>query len=278
MLLRNVADRLGPHVFCDADHPEWETGSGHARRRHGPRSFRKQPRPAKPERQKNSRLMSPTMQDLSLHVLDVAENSINAQASLVQISLSEDHASDILELVITDDGRGMDAELLAAATSPFATTRTTRKFGLGLPLLAQSAENAEGSLRIESKPGEGCRVSATFRLSHSDLFPVGDLEGTLMTLIVGNHNTDFLFRHQRDGMSFTLDTRELRREMGDIPLFRPEAIRELRKRIREGLEKLGVTELPVPDSAQKARETGKAEPSEARTGAAAANQKACYGG
>ena len=138
-----------------------------------------------------------------MHILDIAENSIAAGAGRVCISLLEDSAADRLRLQVADDGSGMDEEIKRGAASPFTTTRTTRKVGLGLPFLDQSARSAGGSLSIESSRGKGTTVTAEFQLGHIDRPPLGNIERTLMTLIAGNPDVDFIFDYSRDGESFT---------------------------------------------------------------------------
>jgi signal transduction histidine kinase len=133
------------------------------------------------------------MEELSLHVLDIAENSIAAGAKRVEIRIEEDPAADWLTIEITDDGAGMTEEQLQRATDPFFTTRTTRRVGLGLPLLQQAALAAGGDLQIHSAPGRGTQVTARFRYSHLDRQPMGDLRSTLMTLAAGHPEIDWVF-------------------------------------------------------------------------------------
>ncbi len=178
------------------------------------------------------------MEDLSLHILDVAENGIAADADFVRISLDEDSRDDRLTLEIADNGSGMDPELLRSVTSPFTTTRTSRNVGMGLPMLAMSAESADGGLSIDSVPGEGTTVRATFRLGHIDRIPIGDLSQTVRTLIVGNEDVDFVFEYRKNGREFSLDTRELRRASGGKPFWKPEVMRTLRELIDEGMREL----------------------------------------
>ncbi len=150
------------------------------------------------------------MEDLSLHILDIAENAIRAGARVVEIRLVEDTATDLLLIEIADDGKGMDAELCRQVLSPFVTTRTERRFGLGLPLLAQAAREANGDCRVESQPGKGTKVVATFSHSHIDRKPIGDLRATYETLVVGNPTVEFVLELWSDGKVQRLDTREFR--------------------------------------------------------------------
>jgi len=179
------------------------------------------------------------MEDLSLHILDVAENGIGAGADLIEISVEEDLKRDRLTIVIRDNGRGMEKEFLERVLDPFVTTRTTRKVGLGLSLLQQSAEEAGGRLTIDSTPGEGTTVKAFMSHSHIDRKPMGDMADTVVTLIEGNPNIDFIYAHRKDGKEYGLDTREIRSELEEIPLNNPEVIRLIRGDLAEGLEELG---------------------------------------
>lgn len=139
------------------------------------------------------------MEDLSLHVLDVVENSVAAAAKEIAILIREESASDRLSLEIRDDGRGMDAETCEKALDPFFTTRTTRRIGLGLPLLAQAARESGGDLEVESQPGGGTVVRAVFRLSHPDRKPLGDIGATLGAILAGRPELDLRFEHEVDG-------------------------------------------------------------------------------
>lgn len=159
------------------------------------------------------------MKELSLNILDVAMNSVAAGASLIQILIDEDEAGEMV-LQIIDNGCGMSEETLAHVTDPFYTTRTTRKVGLGIPLLKLTAEQTGGTFSIQSRqkqegqPDSGTLVKATYHTRHIDFTPLGDIVSTLTTLIQGNPNTDFLFRHKTPERTAELDTRQLRQILG----------------------------------------------------------------
>ena len=138
------------------------------------------------------------MQDLSLHILDIAENSIAASATRITIRLVEETRRDSLLLEIRDNGKGMDERMRQEALDPFFTSRTTRKVGLGLPLLAQAAREGGGRLELESEPGRGTTVRAVFRLSHPDRKPLGDIAETLETICSGRPDLDLQFEYLRD--------------------------------------------------------------------------------
>ncbi len=148
------------------------------------------------------------MRDLSLHILDIVENSVRAEAKLIEISLVEDLENDLLTLKIEDNGKGMDPETLQRAAYPFFTTKSEKRTGLGLALLAQASREAEGKFEISSKPEDGTRIRATFRYSHPDRKPLGDMFATLETLVAGNRGVDFLYEHRRGADVTHFDTRK----------------------------------------------------------------------
>ena len=151
------------------------------------------------------------MQDLSLHILDVVENSVRSGATLVEIAVIEDMAQDLLTLEIRDNGAGMDPETAARATDPFYSTKPGRRVGLGLALLAQAAREGGGRFDVSSRPDDGTTVRATFQRSHPDRKPLGDIAATLQTLVVGNPDVDFVFEHRAGSETVRFDTREVRR-------------------------------------------------------------------
>ena len=162
------------------------------------------------------------MKELSLNILDVAENSVKAGATLTQILLTEKDGTLTLEIV--DDGCGMSEDVVRSVTDPFYTTRTTRKVGMGIPLLKLACEQTGGSLSISSVTQEedpvnhGTHVTATFDMNHIDFTPLGDVSESILTLIQGHPDTDFLFRHQTADRVVELDTRQLREILEDVPL------------------------------------------------------------
>ena len=162
------------------------------------------------------------MTEISLNVLDVAENSTRAGASLVTIEVNVSHPDDTLTVVIKDDGCGMTEEQVQRVIDPFFTTRTTRKVGLGVPFFKLAAESTGGHFHIESEPGKGTTVTAVFGLSHIDRMPLGDMNATIHNLIVYHPDTDFLYTYTYNDASFTLDTREMREILGGIPFNTPE--------------------------------------------------------
>ena len=158
------------------------------------------------------------MRELADNILDIAQNSISAGATLVEIDISVNHQRDAVALTFKDDGCGMSEELVKSVIEPFTTTRKTRKVGLGLPLLKQTAEMTGGALEIQSTVGVGTTVTATFGLDHIDRPPMGDVAGAWFSLVVMNPEKDFLFTYDYDGQVFTFYTREVRAAVDPIPL------------------------------------------------------------
>lgn len=178
------------------------------------------------------------MRELSLNILDIAQNSITAGASLIAIRVTEDIAADRLLIAVQDDGKGMTAEQVARVMDPFYTTRTTRKVGMGIPLFRMAARQTGGDLSIDSTPGGGTTVTATFGLSHIDRMPLGDMTDTMVTLIRLNPQLDFVYVQSADDHSFQLDTRELRRVLDDVPLDTPDVMDWISDYLKQGLASL----------------------------------------
>lgn len=176
------------------------------------------------------------MTEISLNVLDVAENSVRAGATLIEITIAADRAADTLTVIIKDNGCGMTREQIDKVEDPFFTTRTTRKVGLGVPFFKYAAELAGGSFSIESVPGTGTAVTAVFGLSHIDRMPLGDMTSTMHTLITFNTHIDFLYTYSLDGTSFILDTRQFRDILGDVPFNTPEISAYIRDYLTENKE------------------------------------------
>lgn len=158
------------------------------------------------------------MRELSMHIMDLAQNSIVADATLIEIDVIADTASDTLRIAIRDNGKGMSPGFLATVHDPFTTTRTTRRVGLGVPMFAEAARECDGDLTVQSEQGNGTSVEATFRLSHIDRAPLGDITATLIVLIAANPDIDIRYIQQVDSTEFTLDTREIKRELAGVPI------------------------------------------------------------
>jgi len=178
------------------------------------------------------------MEDLSLHILDIAENSIEAQARNISIKIEENRDRDLLILEIVDDGKGMNEETLKKALDPFFTTKKRRRFGLGLSMLQEAARMANGDFTINSKPEQGTRLKATFQASHIDTKPLGDIGQTLAALITAHPEIDFYYSHKCNHNTFVLDTKEIKSRLNSAPINSPEIIKLIKKNIKEGLDNI----------------------------------------
>jgi len=176
------------------------------------------------------------LEDLSLHILDIAENSIEAGATKVEIFITESPEEDLLVLKVTDNGKGMDGEVLSRVADPFFTTREKKKsFGLGIPLLKQAAEGCGGGLSISSEPGKGTELTASFRLSHVDLKPMGDLGSTMVALIAGHPEMEYSFACRKKGFSYRLDTAEIKKLLGEVPVNIPPVLKLVRDEVNQAM-------------------------------------------
>jgi K+-sensing histidine kinase KdpD len=180
------------------------------------------------------------MKDLSLHILDIAQNSISAGAKNVIIDITENTQGNLFTILIQDDGKGIPADIIERVTDPYYTSRSTRKVGLGLPLFKQNAEMAGGEFKINSEPGRGTVVKAAFKHDHLDRPPLGDIAGVIVILVSSNPEIDWYYKHAKDDSEYIFDTREVREVLDDVPLNEPSVGRYLRDMIRENLKELGV--------------------------------------
>jgi len=182
------------------------------------------------------------MREIALHLLDIAENSVSAQATAVSLTVVEDLAQDRLTACVADNGRGMDAGLVKRVTDPFTTSRTTRKVGLGIPLLKFAAESCNGGLEIDSAPGEGTRLEVSFQHSHIDRMPLGDLATTMLTLVVAYPQIDWELHYEvktgEGSQVFFFESRPIREVMGDIPLTEPDVLAYIREQLEQGIRAL----------------------------------------
>ena len=174
------------------------------------------------------------MRELSLHILDVIQNAVEAGATRVQVSIVEDAEEDRMEIEILDNGRGMDAEILEQVKNPFYTTRATRHIGLGVPLFLAATRQCEGDLSLDSEPGKGTRLRATFRYSHIDRAPLGDLPEALFAILLSEHPVDIDYIHRIGTREFRFDSSEIREELAPVPLNHPRVRNWLMEVLREG--------------------------------------------
>jgi len=178
------------------------------------------------------------MEDLSLHILDIVENSVAAKADKIEIRITEDKKKDLLSVEIIDNGMGMDKETVKKVLDPFYTSKTVRRFGLGLPLLSESAKAANGHLSIESEKGEGTKVKADFQYSHIDRKPLGDMGQTIITLIMGNPEIDLIYVHIKNCYKYILDTRKIKAQLKETPINSPDGIRMIREDLKKDTNEL----------------------------------------
>jgi len=217
------------------------------------------------------------MRELSLHILDALENSLEAGATAIELTIEEDMRADRLTIAVRDNGRGMSKAQLDRVFDPFFTTRTTRHVGLGVPLFKAAAQRCNGDLTVTSQPGEGTTLQAIFQHSHIDRAPLGDIQGTLLAVILAaasdvpphpvipsearnltpsearnltpsearNLTRNIHYLHRVDGQEFEFSTADMRAELGEIPLTLPPVRKWLQKFIAEGEEKLSLLPAPV---------------------------------
>ena len=162
------------------------------------------------------------MTEISLHIMDIVQNSITAGATLIEVSLCVSSKNDSLTVSVQDNGKGMSEEMTDGVTSPFVTTRTTRKVGLGIPLFAAGAQATGGSFHIESQEGNGTSIVAVYKLDHIDRPPIGDFAGTMRVLIVGNPQIDFIVNTNLEGTTAKLATSEIKQVLGEVPIDTPD--------------------------------------------------------
>lgn len=175
------------------------------------------------------------MPDIAMHILDIAYNSICALASLIKITLIDSDKENKIEVIIEDDGCGMEEEMVLRIQDPFFTTRTTRKVGLGVPLFKEGALATGGKFEIKSILNKGTSTHAIYVKDHIDTLPIGDMAETLVTLIQANDKIDYLFEYQRDDHQFVLDTKQIKEILEDVKINEPEIILWLKDYIKEGL-------------------------------------------
>ena len=184
------------------------------------------------------------MRDLSMHVLDIVQNSLAAGSTEVEIRIHEHLPEDLLVMVVKDNGRGIPKGMLPRVTDPFITSRQTREVGLGLSLLKEAAERCAGGLEVYSEEGRGTTVVASFRHDHFDRAPLGDMGETLGVLIAANPDLDFLYEHRVDDRTYLLDTRQMRQILGSVGLEDPTVLDFVRRDIEMGLKKIGAASFP----------------------------------
>ncbi|MEG0771360.1 MAG: ATP-binding protein [Clostridia bacterium] len=179
------------------------------------------------------------MEELSLNILDITNNSVTAKATEILITIIENTKEDTFSIEISDNGCGMTKEFLEKVTDPFVTTRTTRKVGLGIPLFKMGALMTNGSFDIRSEVGKGTTTTAVFGRNHIDTPPLGDIAFTMITLITGSPNIEFIYTHKVDDKEFKLDTNEMKQILQSDDLNNPEVISFIKEFINDNLEEIG---------------------------------------
>jgi len=181
------------------------------------------------------------MMTLALNILDITQNSIRAKASEIFIGITESLSEDTLEITVRDNGSGMSPEVLEKVTDPFFTTRTTRRTGLGLPLLKYQAGLAGGNMVIDSDEGSGTTVRASFTLSHVDRQPLGDIPGVMTILMTANPEIDFLYSHKTDAGEYFFSSKEAKEYLGIENFTESGLAADIREMIDQNLKEIGVT-------------------------------------
>lgn len=177
------------------------------------------------------------MKDISLHLMDIAQNSITAGATDIFITL--ERKDGMMSATVQDNGSGMSKEFLLTAENPFTTTRTTRKIGLGIPLFRQNALSSGGSFSLESEEGVGTVIKAVFDQRNIDCIPVGDLGETMLSLVAGNPKLDFVFTLRSESGEYRMDTKEVRKVLGhDVPIDLPEVGMWIKEDLYKGINEI----------------------------------------
>jgi len=176
------------------------------------------------------------MNDLSLHIIDIIQNSISAGATLITLVIIDDIDGNLLTVIIEDNGRGMSSEQVQRLSDPFFTTRTTRKVGMGIPLFRQSAEQSGGGLVVESTVGVGTKVTATFIHDNIDRPPLGDVANSFILMVSANPQLDFLLRYVYNGEEYVFDTVEIKEVLDGMPLNNPSVIKMLTEMVRNNIQ------------------------------------------
>lgn len=178
------------------------------------------------------------MEELSQHILDLAYNSLEAGATCIEITIREDTAANVLEIIVRDNGRGMAREDVPRVLDPFFTTKDRKRVGLGIPLLQEAVDRCDGFFEIEAQPLVGVTVRALFPHNHLDRAPLGDISGTISVLLAGNRSLNLTYKHHYNGQTFCFETGEFKNMLGDIPIHRPDIMVWLEKHLAREIANL----------------------------------------
>lgn len=178
------------------------------------------------------------MNELSLHILDICQNSIKANATLIKIIIEENTFLNQYKITIEDNGYGMSKKTLSSVADPFFTTRLTRKVGLGISLFKMAAEMTEGSFSIESEENVGTSIVTNFNHDHIDRAPLGDIEETMSILILNENNIDIYYEHTYNNRKYVFDTREVKQILDGLPLTDYSIIMWIKNNIKDGIKNI----------------------------------------
>ena len=178
------------------------------------------------------------MNDLSLHIIDIIQNSLSAGATFIGLTVDENLKEDKITIIIEDNGKGMTQEQVSKLTDPFFTSRTTRRVGMGIPLFKQSANQGGGDLMVHSKPGEGTIVTAWFQNSNIDMPPLGDVANAFILMLSANPEHYFVLKYIFNSQEYVFDSKEVKEVLGDIPFNDASIIRVLTEMIRDNIKDL----------------------------------------
>ncbi|MDD2583968.1 MAG: ATP-binding protein [Bacteroidales bacterium] len=178
------------------------------------------------------------MNDLSLHIIDIIQNSLSAGASLIKLTIKEKSSENLLFIEIEDNGKGMSQQQISKLDDPFFTSRTTRRVGMGIPLFRDSARQSGGSLVVTSELGKGTKVTATFELNNIDCPPLGEIANSFVLMVSANPNVNFLFKYFVEESEYVFDTVEVNEVLDGLPINSPSVIRMLTEMIDANIEDL----------------------------------------
>jgi hypothetical protein len=181
------------------------------------------------------------MKEISLHILDIIQNSIAAKANRIEVSISEDDIADQISIGISDNGIGIDSGIIKKIVDPYFTSRTTRKVGMGLSLINEAAERCGGLLAIESKPGTGTKIKIIMKKSHIDRQPLGDIAGVMALMVSSNPLIDFIYKHHAKGGEYIFDSKEIKQVLGDVSIADPKVNKFCKEMIQENLKEINAS-------------------------------------
>ncbi|MBI9048400.1 MAG: ATP-binding protein [Anaerolineaceae bacterium] len=178
------------------------------------------------------------MREIALHILDIAENGVAAGADIILIQINENIVENWLDITISDNGKGMDNDTVASIVDPFITSRTTRKVGLGIPLFKAAAEACKGTFKITSQLGKGTKVDVRFQYDHIDRMPLGNIQNTILTLLIGYQHIHWIFHYQVNDEVFEFDDEPIKKELEGISLTDPSVLKFIREYLEEGIQEI----------------------------------------